>query len=256
MKLPALVVGLLAAFSVVPANATVVFSTLHTPATANSTRLVLPNSGTSGSVPRGGPIGESFYVPVATAISSVSLQLTANTPTDGASVLIYVVPNVGGSAGVAGLPKFTGTGLSLSLTNAVQIGSILDSALPNTAAGALFTFNTYQPVAAGEYWLVAGNTLGTGGVAGTAKWVFDTTSYTNGIGTAGQDVFWQAGATGSPCAGAPCTFSDTHVSSIAADPGTNNLYIAAVTVPEPFSIALLAAGLTGLGIVRRRGHRG
>ena len=173
MKLSALAVCLLAVFAVAPASATVLFSTVHTPATANSTRLVLPNSGTSGSVPRGGPLGESFYVPAATTINKVSLQLTANTPSDGGSVLVFLVSNVGGSTGVAALPAFSGSGSSLSLTGAIQIGAILDSALPNTAGGTLATFNTYQPVAAGEYWLVAENTLGTGGAAGTAKWVFE-----------------------------------------------------------------------------------
>lgn len=251
MKLFALAVGILAALAATPADATVLFSTVHTPATPNSTRLVLPNTGTS-SVPRGGPIGESFFVPADTTLTSVSLQLAANTPGDGASVLIYLVPNTGGSTGIAGMPAFSGSGSSLALTGAIQIGSILDSALSTTPAGTLETFNIYQPVAAGEYWLVAENTVGTGGIAGSAKWVFDTTSYTGGTGTTGQEVFWQAGGAMSlpvpSCSvmGDPCAFADTY---------TSNLYIAEVDAPEPFSIAVLGAGLAGLGIVRRRSNR-
>jgi hypothetical protein len=253
MKRSALAVGLLAALAAAPASATVLFSTVHTPATPNSTRLTLPNTGTTGGVPRGGPIGESFYVSADTTITSVSLRLAANNPSDGGSVLIYLVPNIGGSAGIAGLPTFTGSGSTLALTGAIQVGSILDSALVNTAAGTLETFSTYQPVAAGEYWLVAENTLGTGGIAGTAKWVFDSTAYTDGTGTAGQEVFWQAGgAAGAPIpactvAGVPCAFADTF---------TSNLYIAEVDAPEPVSVALLGVGLAGLGVARRRAKQG
>jgi hypothetical protein len=248
MRLSALAVGLLAALAAAPANATVLFSTVHTPATVNGTRLNLPNTGSTGALPRGGPIGESFNVPTDTTITSVSLQLTALDNSDGASVLIYLVPNTGGATGIAGSPTFTGAGSTLALTGAIQIGSMLDSALVTTPAGALETFNTNVPVTAGEYWLVAENTVGTGGVAGTAKWVFDSTAYNDGIAITGQDIFWQAGGGAnitSTCTtpGVPCTFLDTTYLS--------NLYIAAVDAPEPLSVAILGAGLAGLGIVRR-----
>jgi hypothetical protein len=195
----------------------------------------------------------SFFVPTATNLSDVSLQLTANNPADGGSVLVFLVSDTGtGAPGIAVNPQFTGTGSSLALTNAIQIGSIADSALPSTAAGALFKFNTSISVGPGEYWLVAESTVGTAGAASTGKWVFDAASYTGGIGTAGQSVFWQAGATGSPSAGAPGTFSDTLVSSDPLVPGTNNLYLAQVEAPEPLSIALLGVGIAGIGVARRR----
>jgi hypothetical protein len=148
MKTSALAVGLLTAFTAVPASATVLFSTIHTPATPNSTRLVLPATGSSGSVPRGGPIGESFYVPTATTITDVQLQLTANNPSDGASVQIFLAPDTGtGGAGVAASPTYAGSGSTLTLTGATQIGLIADSLLPSTASGTLETFNTSTPVA-------------------------------------------------------------------------------------------------------------
>jgi hypothetical protein len=256
MKYPAYAVGLLISLGAVPASADVLFSTVHTLATANSTRLELPNTGSSGAVPRGGPIGESFDVTSATTLTDVKLQLTANNPLDGGSVLVFLVPDDGANGfGVAGTPTYTGSGSSLALTGAIQIGSIADSLLPSTTAGTLETFNTYLPVGAGEYWLVAENTLGTGGIAGTAKWVFDASSYTGGTGTTGQEVFYQAGlATNATCStpGVPCTYSDTASST----PGTNYLYVAQVDAPEPFSIAVLGVGLVGIGIARRRSRQG
>ncbi|HEY0184309.1 MAG TPA: hypothetical protein VGC09_15975 [Rhodopila sp.] len=256
MKTSALAVGLLIALGAVPANADVVFSTMHTPVTPNSTRITLPNSGVSGSVPRGGPIAESFYVSAATTITDVKLQLTANNPSDGASVLVYLVPDTGaGGTGVAALPTFTGTGSSLSLSGATLIGSIADSLLSSTTSGSLQTFNTSLSVAAGEYWIAVENTTGTGGVAGTAKWVFDVNPYTDGTGTIGQEVFWQAGQSGFPGYGTPAAFSDTHYSTVATDPGQNNLYLAQVDTPEPFSVAVLGVGLAGIGMARRLRRR-
>jgi hypothetical protein len=252
MRTFAVAIGLLSAVAAVPASATVLFDTTHTPLTANSTRLVLPNTGT-GSVPRGGPIAESFFVPTAMTITNVQLQLAANNPSDGGSVQVFLVSDTGtGGTGVAANPLFTGTGTSLALTSATQIGSIADSLLPTAAAGSLFSFNTSVSVNPGEYWLAVENTLGTGGAASTAKWVFDTTPYTAGTGTGGQSVFWQAGAIGSPSAGAPGTFSDTLDSSVSSVPGDNNLYLAQVNAPEPLSIALLGVGVAGIGIARRR----
>jgi hypothetical protein len=256
MKTSALAVALLTAFTSVPASATVLFSTIHTPATPNSTRLVLPNTGlpntgppSTDAVPRGGPIGESFYVPTATTITDVQLQLTALNPSDGASVQLFLAPDTGtGGAGVAASPTYAGSGSTLTLTGATQIGSIADSLLPSTASGTLETFNTSTPVSAGEYWLVAENTLGTGGIASAAKWVFDTTPYTAGTGTTGQEVFWQAGALTDPLTGTPEMFSDTASST----PGTNNLYLAQVDAPEPVSIAMLGVGLAGIGVARGR----
>ena len=263
MKTSAVAFGLLVALVAIPARATVLLSTIHSPTTVNATRFTWPNYGSSGSVPRGGPIGMSFNVSAASTITDVKLQLSANNPSDGGSVLVFLVPDTGlGGPGTAASPTFTGTGNTLALTGATQIGSILDSALPSIAAGALETFNTSLSVAAGEYWLFAEN-LGANGISGaapTAKWVFDSTSYTGGTGTAGQSVFWQAGQSGFPGYGTPATFSDTTLSSVVTNPGTNNLYIAQVdasvgvqtNTPEPMSVALLGVGIGGLGLVRLR----
>ncbi len=129
----ALLISLAAA---VPANADVLFSTIHTPLTPNSTRIEWPNTGTSGSVVRGGPLAESFYAPVATSINSVSLRLNANTPSDGGSVLVFIAPDTGlGGVGVASSPTFTGSGPTLAMTGAIQLGSIADSLFVHIVGG-------------------------------------------------------------------------------------------------------------------------
>jgi hypothetical protein len=253
MKVSGFALALLTTIAAVPANAEVVFSTVHTPVTPNWTRVTLPNTGITGAVPRGGPIGMSFYVSAATTITNVSLQLTANNPADGATTLVYIVPDTGtGGPGVAAMPTFTGSGPTLEMTGAILVGSLLDSLLPTASDGTLFSFNTYVPVDAGEYWLVAGSTLGTGGIASTSKWAFDATPYTAGTGTTGQKVFWQAESLVSGNQGKPFTFSDTLYSTDPLIPGANNLYIAQIEIPEPFSIAILGVGLAGIGLTRRR----
>lgn len=194
-----------------------------------------------------------FSTATNTTISQVQLQLTSNNSGDGGSVMVYIVPNAVGGPLLGNHPAFTGTGSTLSLTDATAgnlIGTIADSLLPTTAGGLLFNLPTSFAVTAGDYWLALVNTAGA-----TAKWVFDTADYLGSTGITGKSTFWQAAAVGSTCgAGAPCTFLDTTADP---GPGLNNLYEAAVftAAPEPASLAVLGLALTGLGIARRRRSR-
>ncbi len=222
----------------------VVFSTLHTVASPNTTRFILPNTGTAP-VTRGGPIGMSFYVPAATYITSVSLQLNANVGTDSTSANVYLVPDdgSGGAPGVAGLPTFTGSGSTLVLTGAILLGSILDSALILSPATALYVFQTNHFVAAGQYWLIATNPVGGTGIA-LAKWAFDPNPFTAGVGLTGQSMFWQGGGSGTTTcmvASVPCAFVDI----------TNNanLYLGEVNTSFPGqATATSMATATGLAV--------
>lgn len=251
-------IGLLAGLASAPAGATVLLDTIHSTTAPNATRLIQPGfpqtvAAGNGTLTRGGPIGMSFSTPGNAVIDEIDLRLNANTPTDGGSVLVFIVPDAGGH------PAFTGSGMTLALTDATpanQFGTILDSAL--TTAGSNNASSTVAldgslSVGAGEHWLVLENTPGTvGSGTGTAKWVFDTAPFTSGIGTAGQSTFWQAGATGTSCEGKPCTFLTDGAANPGAPAGTNVYEARISAAPEPAGIALFALGLAGLGLVRRR----
>ena len=71
-----------------------------------------------------------FSTATNTTISQVQLQLTSNNSGDGGSVMVYIVPNAVGGPLLGNHPAFTGTGSTLSLTDATAgnlIGTIADS---------------------------------------------------------------------------------------------------------------------------------
>src|SRR5579864_592000 len=137
MRTQALAVGLFAMLSAAPASADVLLNTLHNTQTPQSTRITVPG----GALARGGPLAMEFDVTTTTSIDKVMLQLNANSPGDGGSVLVYIVPNnpTPIPTNIAGdHPNFTGNGSTLALTDATVghlIGTILDSSLSSAIAG-------------------------------------------------------------------------------------------------------------------------
>jgi hypothetical protein len=189
----------------------------------------------------------------ASSLNGVQAQLLlrAASPNDGGSAVIYLVADdgTGGSPGIAGSPTFTsGSPFPTfgSFTGALVLATINDSAL--TAAPQLVTVSLPSAFAStnDEYWIALVE-----GRDSSIEW-----SYSDGASGAdptwvGQSSFFFNTTGTSDYSG----FGANTVSDIAGLEGGFGPYALLVTVPEPMSIALLGAGIAGLGFVRRRGQK-
>jgi len=215
------VLGLAAA---IPAQARVIYDSI------SGTTI----AGADGSFDGNSIMANSFYFanPSAGAISSVTLGL-GSTGSTGNSLMVYLTPDIGPSD-VAGVPS------GPDLANAVQIGSISDSAL-STIIGtpSLITFSVPTAVSDAlvaatfnnELWVVAVGQQ-TGSPASDAYWYFNDGTVM-GVGADGQ-------AHGNPLQG-------VMFNTLSEGP----YQLTVEQVPEPISIAIMGIGLAGLGIVRR-----
>jgi hypothetical protein len=212
------------------------------------------NSGLTGDNYAASLIGQSFTAN-APDFTSISLTLSASSPTDGKSVMVYLVPDdgSGGAIGVAGNPTYapvSGGATFTGFTNAASIGTISDSALttsPSTVTLAVpssAASSVASHTADNEYWVVL--SLGALGEDGSsALWWFNAGD-PNGEGTGGQ-AFWNNGGTDTI---SPPTYGP---SAPVAEFSPYQLKV--VAAPEPISAALLGVGLAGLGYIRRRSSK-
>jgi hypothetical protein len=255
-----LAAGALAIMFAAPASAGVIYNTLLPVGSPNagSTRIiqpgfnqyvVVPPGQTQAVLSGGGPTAVSFNLSTATTITQIALDLNANNPGDGGSVLVFIVPDAA-NTGLPTLPSHTGTGNTFQFTGA-PIATILDSAL--TACGAnenctgtgqafgQINLSVSDALPAGEYWLGLENIPGGGNNTATAKLAKLTPNLAGGIGNAGQLDFNQNNAV---TPGVPNTY--------AASNGNPLVYGVLIATPEPASLAILGAAMAGLGMMRRR----
>ena len=226
----ALVMGAVMALAATPASASVIYNTIHGTESYSATAVAGPS----------GPLAISFNMPTAGVLSDIKLVMNANAPGDGGSVLVYLVPDAGGSPGNAGLPNggnaFTGKTL---------IGTIFDSQLvaaggsgPGQAASIIDLPTSTAVPTSGEWWLGFTSTGGS-----SAKLAFDTASFLSGTGTSGQKDYTNTGF------GVYSVITGNAGTGVG--PG-NRVFEAQISTPEPASLAIIGVGLAGLGFLTRR----
>jgi hypothetical protein len=190
-------------------------------------------------------MAQSFAV-TGTPNLSVTLDLSANNPADGGSILVYIVADDGSGGKNAGAPllAINGSGAVTGFDpTSVLVNTIPDSSLSSIANGpSAVTFNVPGSALAAtnftagdEYWIGLAT-----GTTGDAWWANGDGS---GIGTSGQSFYTNATLTN--------TLSASNVGgsqafqAIISDATTSN-------TPEPATLAIIGVGLAGIGYVRRR----
>jgi len=189
----------------------------------------------------GSPLADEFNVSSGMTIKSVTMRLSDTSGlTDGGSILVFLVPNQGGTP--------MSSGLTLA-SSKISLGTIADNLLPANLTGCSITqcdttLSVSQFVPAGQYWLTLVNATDTrnGGSANASASlaVWWTNGNGSGIGTASEGNGHVQASDG--------TFH------IVSDVGSTATFEAQVQAPEPTSLALLGAGLVGLGF-RLRGKK-
>jgi hypothetical protein len=192
-------------------------------------------------------VAQSFSVP-GTPNLSVTLALSADpVANDTGSFMVYLVPDdqSGGGVGMAGNPLTVNSLIAATgfASSSVLLGTVSDSSISdNVLSPTLLTFlipssdllalnaanggNTDQ-----EYWIGLAT-----GTSSTIEW--SETGDTTGIGLTNQEYFDNQSN----------SFGETYLID-----GSPELTItSAADAPEPATLAILGAGLAGIGYVRRR----
>lgn len=237
-----LALSLLALIPAGVAHATTYFDTISLPATASG-NADGPSDGAT-------LIAQSFSSPGTPDFNSVTLALTADAPTDGGSFMVYLVPDdASGGVNIAGSPQLnldsTNT-TAIGFSGAVSIGTINDSQLAATGSSpTLVTLSIPSATVTAVTSLTANNEYWIGiDATGSTSVEWSLSANANGVGTAGQALYNNVvGGFGSANSIANGGYQMSVASGATVSPSNT---------PEPATLAIMGAGMAGIGFARRR----
>ncbi len=192
-----------------------------------------------------GPNAAQFTIPYTQTLDFVSLVLSADAPTDGGSVMVYLLPDNKGAPPYTTVPDAStstqgANGVLATFTGGTLLGTIADSTLARNSS--IVTVNSNVVLSAGSYWIGLATSL----LPGQSDPI---------NGTYGSGQWWWT----QPDASVPVTLNFNSIGGPApfAVGGTGNPggYELVVSTPEPATVALLGGAMAGLGFMRRRRNR-